>query len=383
MSVILIIREEIVCLLVLVFLVCFHSFYKNKDGSNNGKSFMKITSYGLCHVILDLITVITVNNLSTVPAALNKILHVSYFCFGGLFIMEFLDYVISLTMPYKFLQKYRRVKFVPTTAIIIMSFFLPMNYVCGRGTNYSYGPLLFACYGIFAVHCIAVLLLTVFKFKNLDMKTRIAVLPTVTLMAVMVSVQSVVPELLMTGAGVTFVSIGLFVTVDNPVSLYREQALWDNATGVRNKNSFQKQMTELEKKYKDRQLSIGFVICDMNGLKLINDNYGHAEGDRLIKATAAILLENLTTAYNVYRIGGDEFAVLYISPDDESVRTEMENVRIACGNHKSSQITLSVAMGYSSGKTCSSGFKEIYDSADYRMYKNKAEIKKLHPEFCR
>lgn len=383
LSVILTVREEAVCLLVLIFLICYHSIYKSSDENNDGKSFLKISSYALGHVILDILTVVTVNNLDVVPEAVNKVLHIAFYCFGLLFIMEFLDYVIKLTMSYKLLQQYRRIKFFPVLLIILLSFVLPMEYVEGRGTNYSYGQLIFVCYGIFALYCLLAMVLALVNYKNLDKKMRLAVLPTISLLVMMISLQAAIPELLMTGAAVTFACIGLFVTVDNPVSAYLEQALWDNATGVRNKNSFQKQMSSLEKKYKNKQLSIGFVICDMNGLKLVNDNYGHAEGDKLIKAAASVLLENLKQAHNVYRIGGDEFAVIYLSPNDEEVVSEIENVRTACDNYKDSPIKLSIAMGYASGTSDSSGFMEIYSKADALMYENKAEIKRKNPEFCR
>lgn len=383
LSVILTVREEAVCLLVLIFLIGYHSIYKSNDESNDGRSFLKIAFYAFGHVLLDMITVVTVNNLDVVPKAVNKVLHIAFYCFGLLFIMEFLDYVIKLTMSYRLLQGYRRVKFLPVITIILLSFVLPIEYVRGRVTNYSYGQLIFVCYGIFALYCLAALILALVNYKNLDRKMRLAVLPTGSLMAVMISLQAFIPELLMTGAAVTFVCIGLFVTVDNPVSAYLEQALWDNATGVRNKNSFEQQMSAFEKKYKNKQLNIGFVICDMNGLKLINDNYGHAEGDKLIKAAASVLLDNMKNAHNVYRIGGDEFAVIYISPNDEEVLSEIENVRIACDNYKDSPIKLSIAMGYASGTSDFSGFKEIYSKADALMYENKAEIKRKNPEFCR
>lgn len=380
---ILIVREEVVCLLVLIFLIGYHSIYKSNDENNDGRSFLKIAFYALGHVILDIITVVTVNNLDVVPKAVNKVLHIAFYCFGLLFIMEFLDYVIKLTMSNKLLKEYRRIKFFPVFLIVPLSFVLPVEYVKGRGTNYSYGRLIFVCYGIFALYCLLALVLALVNYKNLDRKMRLAVLPTASLMVAMIFLQAVIPELLMTGAAVTFVCIGLFVTVDNPVSAYLEQALWDNATGVRNKNSFEKQMSALDKKYKNKQLSIGFVICDMNGLKLINDNYGHAEGDKLIKAAASVLLENLKNAHNVYRIGGDEFAVIYLSPNDEEVVSEIENVRTACDNYTDSPIKLSIAMGYASGTSDPSGFMEIYSKADALMYENKAEIKRKHPEFCR
>lgn len=383
MSVILTLREEIVCLLVLGFLLIYYSIYVNKDENNDGKSFINITFFAVGHIVFDLITVITVNNLDVVPQMVNKCLHIIFFEFGVLFIAEFLDYVIKLTMSYKFLHQYRCIKFIPVLLVILLSFFLPIEYVEGRGTNYSYGSLIFACYGLFAVYCLTAMTLVLVKYKSLDKKTRLGIIPTITLMSLMISLQAMIPELLMTGASATFVCIGLFVTVDNPVSAYLEQALWDNATGVRNKNSFEKQMAALEKKYRNKKLNIGFVVCDMNGLKLINDNYGHAEGDKLIKAAAEKLLENMKNAYNVYRIGGDEFAVIYIAHNEDEVRAEIENVRTACDNYKDSPIKLSIAMGYASGSCTSSEFMDIYKQADALMYENKSEIKKLHPEFCR
>lgn len=188
MSIVLILREEFVCLLVLFFLVIYHSIYKSKDDNNDGKSFLKIAFYAVGHVVFDIITVITVNELSVVPQTVNKWLHVIFYCFGIMFISEFLDYVIKLTMSYRFLHQYRGVKFFPVAALIVLSFFLPVEYVEGRGTNYSYGPLVFACYGIFAVYCLTALLVALVKYKNLDKKTRLGVLPTIALLAVMVGV---------------------------------------------------------------------------------------------------------------------------------------------------------------------------------------------------
>ena len=72
LSVILTVREEVVCLLVLIFLIGYHSIYKSNDENNDGKSFLKIAFYALGHVILDIITVVTVNNLDVVPKAVNN-----------------------------------------------------------------------------------------------------------------------------------------------------------------------------------------------------------------------------------------------------------------------------------------------------------------------
>ncbi len=375
---VLIIREEIVCILVLVFLICYKAFYREK-GSDN--TFLRVASFALCHVIFDMTTVITVNNLDTVPYMVNKVLHILFYYFGMLFIMEFYNYVVRLTMPHNMLKRLRIIGYIPLAVFAVLTFILPIEYVEGNGTNYSYGPLLISGYAFFAVYSVVCLVLAILKSGRLDRKVKLAVLPTTVLMFVVIAVQAVIPELLMTGAGVTVVCIGLFVTVNDPVKSYMEQAYWDSATGIRNKNGFKKQLDYMEKKYAKKKVNIGFIIGDMNGLKVINDNYGHAQGDKLIKAAATILLENLRSAYGVYRIGGDEFAVIYVSPDDETVQAEMERVRAACERYKGSPIMLSIAMGYASGEY-SENYMDIYNKADGIMYEDKQQIKKQHPELC-
>ena len=375
---ILIIREEIICIIMLVFLIFYKFIYRDKKSEN---TFGRVAIFALGHVVFDMITVITVNHRDIVPDIANKILHILFYYSGMLFIMEFYNYVVKLTMPLNMLKRLRTVGYIPTLAFFILSFILPIEYISGNGTDYSYGPLVFAGYGIFAVYCITCLLLVIIKRSRLDLKVRLAVMPTTVLMFLMILTQALIPELLMTGAGVTIVCIGLFVTVNNPVEAYMEQAYWDEATGTRNKNGFRKQLDYMKKKYANKQVNIGFIIGDMNGMKVINDNYGHAEGDKLIKAAATVMIENLKTAYGIYRVGGDEFAVMYISPNDEAVMGEIENVRSACERYKDSPIRLSIAMGYASG-IYSADFMDIYNKADELMYADKQEIKKRCPELC-
>ena len=375
---ILIIREEIICILVLIFLICYKLIYKGKSGDN---SFIKVALYALGHVVFDLITVITVNNMDPVPYMANKVLHILYYYFSMLFTVAFYNYVVKLTMPHNMVKRLRIIGYIPLAIFVILSFILPIEYIAGRGTCYSYGPLIFAGYGIFMVYCVTCVTMAIVKRNNLDLKVRLAVLPTTILMFIMIAVQAVIPELLMTGAGVTIVCIGLFVTVNDPVGAYKEQAYWDSATGIKNKNGFQKQLAAMDKKYANKKVKVGFLIGDMNGLKVINDNYGHAEGDKLIRAAAEALMDNLRSAYGVYRIGGDEFAAIYISPDDEKVRAEIEDVRSACEEYKDSPIMLSIAMGYASGDY-SAEYMDIYNTADGVMYENKQAIKAAHPELC-
>lgn len=384
MNLTLVLREEFVCLLVLFFLTFYHAYYNRQlKGNVEEDNFLRLSTIGISHVIFDIITLFTVNFRSLVPESLNKWFHVCFLLTGMIFAAEFLGYVIKLTLSHRILRSYRKFMYIPHFIIFILTFILPIEYIDGDGVSYSYGPMVFVCYGTFLLYCVICILLAVVRFGEIDKKARIAVLPVSALMIVVVIFQALYPELLMTSAGITFVCIGLFVTVNNPVDIYEKQALWDDATGLHNKNSYEKLMNMLQKKYENKEVTIGFIICDLNGLKLINDNYGHMEGDKLIKAAGQVLLEGLETAYNVYRVGGDEFTVVYHSPNEENVKVEMQKVRELCAEYKESPIPLSIAMGYASDTCKADRFDEVYQKADTLMYEDKKRIKDKQPELNR
>ncbi len=374
----LILREEFVCLVVITFILCYTGIYRIKTEHN---TFFRILIYALGHVVFDIITVITVNNVYTVPPKLNAICHILFYAFSIAFTMAYYEYIMLLTTSNKVRKIAQIFKWIPATVFAVSAFFFPVEYVMGNGTNYSYGPLIFVGYGCFVVYCIVCFILVVTNHNKLELKKKATLYPMTGLMILVIVVQALVPELLMTSAAITFVCLGLFATFNNPAKEYREQVYWDAATGIKNKNGYKMQLEQMEKKYSKKKTRIGFVICDMNGLKVINDKYGHIEGDKLLRAAAGILNTHLAHAQDVYRVGGDEFVAIYISPKDEVVRADMESVRRACDEYKDSPILLSIAMGYASGEY-SVNYKEIYNQADEEMYHNKAEIKKEHPELC-
>ena len=374
----LILREEFVCLVVIVFILGYTTIYKIKTDNN---CFLRILLYSLGHVVFDIITVLTVNHLDKVPRVLNDLFHILFYAFSVMFIMAFYEYIVLQVASIR-MQKIARVfKFIPAAVYALTAYFFPIEYVEGNGTNYSYGPLVFIGYGAFVVYCLFCFILVVTNFKKLETHKKWALFPMMTMMIIVVMTQAIIPELLMTSAGITFVCLGLFAVFNNPAKEYRDQVYWDAATGIKNKNGYQMQLEQMQKKYERKKFTVGFLVCDMNGLKVINDNYGHIEGDKLLRAAAKTLKTQLEHAYDVYRVGGDEFVAIYMSPNDAVVEQDIEKVRDACDAYADSPIILSIAMGYASG-VYSPRYMDIYNKADEAMYVNKTEIKKNHPELC-
>ena len=155
----------------------------------------------------------------------------------------------------------------------------------------------------------------------------------------------------------------------------REMSLRDLLTDLYNRRGF---ITLAEQQLKaanraQRPLQLTFIDCD--GLKGINDTFGHEEGDRALIDTANVLRQTFRESDIIARLGGDEFAVLSIdaadmNPEDFSKRLQ-ENIDV--GNAKGTRpYTLAMSWGtavYDPGSPLS--LDELMFSADKRMYAQK------------
>ncbi|MBR4747821.1 MAG: GGDEF domain-containing protein, partial [Desulfovibrio sp.] len=118
------------------------------------------------------------------------------------------------------------------------------------------------------------------------------------------------------------------------------------------------------------------VVCDVNGLKTVNDTLGHKAGDQLIKDAAALVC-TIFKHSPVYRIGGDEFvAVLSGSDYDDRldlIRILQEKVEqnVAAGG-----VVLASGMAeFDSWDKC---FADVFNRADQAMYENKKMLKSVY-----
>lgn len=97
--------------------------------------------------------------------------------------------------------------------------------------------------------------------------------------------------------------------------LYERLAYMDYVTQGQNRLAFERDLDEIFKDPSKRE-QLRLILFDLDGLKSINDSYGHVEGDKAIKKAFDIITEAFQDKGMCYRIGGDEFACLYQSLDE-------------------------------------------------------------------
>ena len=142
----------------------------------------------------------------------------------------------------------------------------------------------------------------------------------------------------------------------------------DYLTKLYNRFSFEQEIQRLDV---SRQLPISLVIGDINGLKLVNDAFGHLEGDKLIREVADIFKKSTRSEDIVARWGGDEFAILLPQTSYENAETVTKRIQDLCSKSLYDIITPSVSIGIATKTSDDQSITDILTTAEERMYNQK------------
>lgn len=136
--------------------------------------------------------------------------------------------------------------------------------------------------------------------------------------------------------------------------------------------------TEYMQNIQNKQECNYTVICfDLNNLKVMNDTYGHAKGDILIKSAAEVIAETFDEYGIVARMGGDEFIAILETADTYKIKeleTKLQE-NINKKNKETENLNMSMAYGYASGNSSKNNIEKLYQEADDNMYAHKMKMK--------
>jgi diguanylate cyclase (GGDEF)-like protein len=148
-----------------------------------------------------------------------------------------------------------------------------------------------------------------------------------------------------------------------------------------NRKAFDEDLLHYQKRYRDSELdwNFGLFILDVNGLKAINDQYGHNVGDDLIKASGYDITEAIPNNSKFYRIGGDEFALLVKGVTQNECVLLFEQLQIHQQQLRFSDKNAQLHPAhYSIGWSCSDNTEllKMFTVADEHMYREKRAYQK-------
>lgn len=156
----------------------------------------------------------------------------------------------------------------------------------------------------------------------------------------------------------------------------------DMMTGIYNRAYFDEARLALDR---PEQLPLSVIVGDVNGMKLINDAFGHVKGDLLLQEIAAILKQCAQEDDVVARTGGDEFSILMPHADGQAVKETADRIRALCREKRceeNHEIYLDIALGYATKAEPADSLDEAILLAEDLMYRRKLlEQKSLHNDY--
>jgi len=153
---------------------------------------------------------------------------------------------------------------------------------------------------------------------------------------------------------------------------YEEEILYlsfhDQLTGLYNRRFFEEELKRLDV---TRNYPLTLVMADVNGLKLINDSFGHSIGDELLKNVAEVLRKGCREDDIIARLGGDEFVILLPNTDVAETEQILERIQALAIKEKVGSIELSISFGYETKRSATEEILEVLKKAEDFMYKRK------------
>ena len=159
-----------------------------------------------------------------------------------------------------------------------------------------------------------------------------------------------------------------------------ERANIDELTGVYNRHAFKEYFNRKFRKACEYNYNVGIAFIDVDEFKKYNDNYGHHEGDNCLKFVAREI-KKLCTDKNILplRYGGDEFLIMFINKDNDSIIAGLKQMRDKVYNSnyenkgsKKGRLTVSIGVIVKEAKY-SDDIHEYVIAADRALYRGKEE----------
>lgn len=375
MNLVLVLRAELVCLIILLYLTFVSRTYRmGKDV----RIFNQILFFAIIHVVMDMVTVYTVNNLG--DNLLNTIAHIIFYLSAIMYSYMMCLYTLNLSRPQQMNRMKRLLALLPVIIYVVLlcTPLLKIEYEQLNGTKASTGPAATVGF-VIAFMYFAVAIGSIFvHWHKVGKHFKKVMLPMLFLLIISELIQTQVKEFLFTGCAITAITVAFFFTLENPATVLERKVMMDALSGLGTRSGYEHDMAEYDKEFEaNKNIPFTFLFVDINNLRSVNGLFGHQEGDSYISSVAVLLMTNLRGAEHIYRMGDDEFLAIYRKADEKTVIRDIKRVHEACAKGRDRHdYTPELAIGYAISDPNYNSLRDVLRVADYMMYRNKADLKR-------
>lgn len=153
----------------------------------------------------------------------------------------------------------------------------------------------------------------------------------------------------------------------------RRMSLVDQSTGLYNRAYFEENLRRMND---ERCLPVGVIVCDIDGLKIINETFGYDTGDGLIMVAAGIISACCGQGDVAARIGGGEFAILMPNTGADKVAAAVRAIREETGRYREkTNMPLSISLGFTVRTAPADKMNDVFSAAGKNMHREKLHSK--------
>jgi len=150
-------------------------------------------------------------------------------------------------------------------------------------------------------------------------------------------------------------------------------AFHDSLTQLKNRAAFDEKLKDICTNYTEPS---ALLMLDIDNFKSVNDQLGHDQGDQFLKMFATVLDENFAKEADIYRVGGDEFAIVIQQASKEEVKQMGRRLRktltdVFANNRKLKELNVDVSVGISFTSQYGENPEIMYKAADLALYRSK------------
>jgi diguanylate cyclase (GGDEF)-like protein len=152
---------------------------------------------------------------------------------------------------------------------------------------------------------------------------------------------------------------------------HRDEAILDPLTGLLNRHALLPRFVELSHQARIADHPVCMLLCDVDGFKAINDEYGHDRGDAVLRDIAYELRKRLRSFELIYRLGGEEFLIILPGIGGAGGRQIAERLRDCIECARPTGIRITISLGLSAGRGEEVRYESLFKAADDALYEAK------------
>ena len=153
---------------------------------------------------------------------------------------------------------------------------------------------------------------------------------------------------------------------------HRGQSTLDPLTGLLNRAALDRRFAELADQARLTGDPVSVLMCDIDRFKRINDEHGHSRGDAVLREIGYELRRHLRSFELIYRLGGEEFLVVFPGADEAIAATLGEQLRTAVEDARPGGVDITLSIGLATARGEDVGFEHLFEAADAALYDAKA-----------